>query len=153
MTMRMLPVLTGAAVSLLSLGPAAADIFTCRVAADGKSVDAVITNPYKTETSCQVNCQMATTRPGTWFDVSCTKTVAPGGPAVLCSQTYGKGTLTKMVGGTGECIKPLKASDDADKDDDAEIEKLITDPDKLRDEVRKGLPPDAQKMLDQMKKP
>ena len=36
--------------------------FACRIAADGKSAEAVIANPYAEETSCSVDCQISTTR-------------------------------------------------------------------------------------------
>ena len=87
--------------------PAKADGFSCRISADGKTVDAMIANPYKSETSCQVDCQVSTTRAGATFSVSCGKTVAPGvGQVVLCSHAYDKGKLVKMVGGKGSCVNP-----------------------------------------------
>lgn len=44
--------------------------FACRIAVDGLSADAVVANPYGEETSCTVDCQMATTRAGTTFSFS-----------------------------------------------------------------------------------
>lgn len=129
----------------------AKDSFSCRIAADGLSVEAVIANPYKAEASCQVDCQISTTRAGTTFGVSCGKSVAPGvGEVVLCKQTFDKGKLVKMVSGKGSCTDPTAA--DKDDDDDAEVEKLMGDPSKLRENIRKQLPPEGQRMLDQMNK-
>ena len=133
---------------------AAKDSFTCRIAADGLSVEAVIANPYKAEASCQVDCQISTTRAGTTFGVSCGKSVAPGvGEVVLCKQTFDKGKLVKMVSGKGSCTNPDVSAEDAEKDDDdEEVQKLMNDPSQLQQHIRKQLPPDAQKMLDKMGK-
>jgi len=118
--------------------------FTCRISSDGKTVDAMIANPYATETSCQVNCQISTTQAGTTHNISCTKQIAPGvGQAVLCSHTYEKERLVKMVSGNGECIKPLAPDADTAKDkkdkDDGDVDNIPTDPAKLREYIRKEL--------------
>jgi len=89
--------------------------FACRIAADGLSAEAVIANPYAEETSCSVDCQMATTRAGTTFSFSCSKSVAGGGAeTVLCTHAFDKGKLVRMAGGRASCVRPLAASD-ADK--------------------------------------
>ena len=73
-----------AAVAAPPVKTAAKDGFTCRIAADGLSVEAVISNPHNHEASCQVDCQISTTRAGSTFGVSCGKTVEAGAPdAVL----------------------------------------------------------------------
>lgn len=131
----------------------AAEPFSCKISADGKSVAAAIANPYKRDASCQVNCQISTTKAGTSFQVSCTKEIPPGaGEVVLCTNTFDGGRLVKMIGSSGSCLNPEPPPEDADKDDE-DVQKLITDPSKLREHIRKNLPPDAQKMLDQMNKP
>lgn len=119
--------------------------FACKIAPDGKSVDAMIANPYKSETSCQIDCQISTTSAGTTFGLSCTHNVAPGGePVVLCSKTFDKGGLVKVVDGQGSCLDPTPAADPADKDTDADADAPPTDPAKLRDYIRKKLQqPDA----------
>ena len=104
-------------------------IFSCRISDDGKTADAVIVNPYPQDASCQVNCQLSTTRAGTTFQFSCTKTAAAGaGEVVLCSQAFDKGKLVKAVGGNGQCTNPaVPAADSAkedDDDDDKEGEKI-----------------------------
>jgi hypothetical protein len=117
--------------------------FTCKIAPDGKSVDAMIANPYKSETSCQIDCQISTTNAGTTFGLSCTDTVAPGGEtAVLCSKTYDKGRLVKVLEGQGSCLDPTPAANPFGKDTDTDAPP--TDPAKLREYIRKKLQqPDA----------
>jgi hypothetical protein len=106
-------------LSAATAGLAKADAYSCRISPDGKSVAAAITNPYKSETSCQVNCQVATTRAGSSFQISCTKQVAAGaGEVVLCSKTVEKGKLVKVIGGSGDCMNPEPPPEDAKKDDD-----------------------------------
>ena len=153
MTIRLVTMAAAAATVLLGAGLAQAGTFTCRIASDGKAVDALIVNPFKQTTSCQVNCQVATERAGTTFQTSCTKEIAPGEDAVLlCSKTYDKGRLVKVVGGSGNCINPVPAEEKADKDDDVDVQQLIGNPAKLRGNVRDQLPPEARKMFDRMNK-
>lgn len=139
--------------------PANGKGFACRISPDGRTVDAMIANPFKRETSCQVNCQVSTTKPGTTVQVSCTKTVQPGvGEVVLCSNSTDSGTLVKMTGGSGQCINPEPPADSADKDDDADVEQLANDPAKMLERARKQLPPGTQlpsgvqEMLDKAQK-
>jgi hypothetical protein len=119
--------------------------FACKISADCKTVDPMIDNPYGTETSCQVNCQISTTQAGTTHGISCTKNIAPGvGQAVVCSHTYGKERLVKMVSGNGECIKPLApdadtARDKKNNDNDDDVDNIPTDPAQLREYIRKEL--------------
>jgi hypothetical protein len=130
----------GAASAPAAVAPAAAakaDGFTCRISPDGKTVDAMIANPYKSETSCQMDCQVSTTKAGTTLSVSCTKQVAPGGgQVVLCSDSVDAGRAVKVISSKGACIKPLeeqtdsgKASDKADDDAiAAQVEKFAKRP-------------------------
>lgn len=144
-----------------AVAPVAAqrDSFSCRISADGHSVDAVIANPHNHDASCQVDCQISTTKAGTTFSVSCGKNVEAGvAEAVLCTHTFDKGKLVKMVGGKGSCtsteVPAEKAGNDKDDDDDdADVQNLVNDPAKLREHIRKQLDPDAQKMFDKMQKP
>jgi hypothetical protein len=121
------------------------DAFSCRISADGQSVDAVISNPHNHEASCQIDCQVSTTRAGTTFSVSCGKNVAAGATdAVLCTHTYDKGKLVKMVGGKGSCmsteVPPEKADKDKDNDDDdIDVQNLVNDPAKLQEHIRKQM--------------
>jgi hypothetical protein len=117
---------------------AKADGFTCRISPDGKTVDAMIANPYKTETSCQMDCQVSTTKPGTTLSMSCTKQVAAGaGQVVLCSRSVDDGRAVKMLSGKGDCTKPLEERTDSEKasgkdkdtaDEAAEVQKLVNRP-------------------------
>jgi hypothetical protein len=118
------------------------DAFSCRIAADGQSVEAVISNPHAHEASCQIDCQVSTTRAGTTFSVSCSKSVAAGATdAVLCTQKFDKGKLVKMVGGKGNCQSTeVKADKDKDDDDDdVDVQNLANDPAKMREFIRKQM--------------
>jgi hypothetical protein len=130
--------------------------FICRISADGHSFDAMIANPYPTETSCQVNCQISTTVAGTTEQASCTKSVAPGvGEVVLCSHSFDKGKLVKVVGGSGECINPTpkpSVADDADDKDDDELQKAAQDPAKMLEFMRKQMDPETRKLFDKANK-
>jgi hypothetical protein len=129
--------------------------FICRISADGHSFDAMIANPYPTETSCQVNCQISTTVAGTTEQSSCTKNVAPGvGEVVLCSHSFDKGKLVKVLGGSGECTNPTpkpSVADEADKDDD-ELQKAAQDPAKMLEFMRKQMDPETRKLFDKANK-
>ena len=132
------------AAPIKAAAPAAAkrDAFSCRISADGQSVDAVISNPYNHDASCQIDCQVSTTRAGTTLSVSCGKTVAAGAAdAVLCTQKFDKGKLVKMVGGKGNCTSTeVKADKDKDDDDDdVDVQNLVNDPAKLREHIRKQM--------------
>jgi len=142
--------------------------FICRISPDGHSFDAMIANPYKVEASCQVNCKISTTLAGTTEQSSCSKNVAPGvGEVVLCTHTIDKGKFVKVIGGSGDCTDPTpkepsdaekaaeKAAEDAEveklmnqpmpkpsaasKADEEELKKLMDDPDKLQEYIRKQL--------------
>jgi hypothetical protein len=109
--------------------------FTCRVSPDGKSADAIIVNPYKTETSCQIDCKLSTTKAGTTFSLSCGRPAAPGVEAVLCSHSFDGGRIVKMIDGKGSCTDPTPKPAAAEKDDEE------TDPQKLSEKIRKNMPP------------
>lgn len=143
--------------------------FICRISADGHSFDAMIANPYDVEASCQVNCRISTTLAGTTEQSSCSKNVAPGvGAVVLCSHRFDKGRLVKVIGGSGSCQDPTPKPSAADKDDDdvdvdklvntpmpkpstgskesdEEMEKLMNDPAKLQEYIRKQMNPASQR--------
>jgi hypothetical protein len=121
--------------------------FICRIAPDGKSVDAIIANPYPAEASCQVNCRVSTTLAGTTEQSSCTKNVAAGaGEVVLCTHTVDKGRLVKVVGGSGQCYDPTPKPAAVDKDDE-DIKKAMQDPAAMQELMRKrtgrAVPPPA----------
>jgi len=136
-----------AATPVATLKPGA---FACRISADGTTVEAVISNPYKAEASCQVNCQVSTTRAGTTFQTSCTKSIEAGVEGVVCAKTIERGKLVKMVGGSGSCTDPTPRDAAAKDDDDDEVEKMMSNPGKMPDHMRSQLPPEARKMLEKM---
>ena len=116
---------------------AKADGFTCRISPDGKTVDAMIANPYKGETSCHIDCSVSTTKAGTTMSLSCGNQVAPGvGQVVLCSHKVEEGRAVKMVSGQGDCTRPLAERTDAEKAaekaaedaQEAEVERLMNQP-------------------------
>jgi len=115
--------------------------FTCRIAADGKSAEAIIANPYAEETSCSVDCRISTTRAGTTFSLSCTKNAVGGGvETVLCGRPVEQGTLVKMTGGKASCVKPLSAAEAGgtkDKDDD---DADTPDPQEILNRIQRGEP-------------
>jgi hypothetical protein len=109
----------GGAADTAPVGSAAvakADGFTCRISPDGKTVDAMIANPYKSETSCQMDCKISTTQARTTMSVSCSKPVASGaGQVVLCSHNVAEGRAVKVLSGKGDCTKPLEEHTDSEK--------------------------------------
>jgi hypothetical protein len=126
--------------------------FSCRISADSHSFDAMIANPYPAETSCQVNCQISTTVAGATEQSSCTKNVAPGvGEVVLCSHSFDKGKLVKVLGGSGECVDPTPKPSVADEDDE-ELQKAAQDPAKMLEFTRKQMAPETRKMFDKANK-
>jgi hypothetical protein len=161
--------------------PVKAGTFICRISPDGHSFDAVIANPYATDASCRVNCQISTTVAGTTEQSSCTKNVAAGaGETVLCTHTFAAGRLVKVIGGSGQCHDPTprpstaekSSGSDTDNDDDTEklanrllpkspgahkdepdMEGLANDTDKMQAYIRSQLSPEARKAFDQMNKP
>jgi hypothetical protein len=125
----------GAAASAAPVVAAAAPTvkpgtFICRISADGHSFDAMIANPYDVEASCQVNCRISTTLAGSTEQSSCSKNVAPGvGAVLLCSHSFDKGRLVKVIGGSGSCQDPTPKPAAADKDDDdVDVDKLVNAP-------------------------
>lgn len=121
-----------------AVAPAAkADGFTCRISPDGKTVDAMIANPYRSETSCQIDCKVSTAQAGTTMSVSCSNQAAAGvGQVVLCSHQVAEGRAVKMLSGTGDCTKPLEEGTDSEKAKDnaaedaeaAEVQRLANPP-------------------------
>jgi hypothetical protein len=113
--------------------------FICRVSADGRSAEAVIANGYAEDTSCTIDCQIATAGSGRAFSLSCTKTAAGGGAeTVLCARPVENAKLGRMIGGKASCVKPLAAAEPskADKDDDDEP----IDQDEILKRMQRGEP-------------
>jgi len=133
--------------------------FSCTILPDGKSVRVAISNPFDRETSCQVNCQFSTTSRGTSFQLSCTNNVAAGGKDVqLCVRDLSEGTLVKMTGGGGDCIKQmseeeLKAREKkSDEDADAEFKKAMKQGDDMLNRMKASKPLTEEERQEQEKK-
>lgn len=131
-------------VAVVGLPSAArAEEFSCAVQPDGKSVILAVTNPYKVTTSCTVHCEFGEMRTGMWF-AECTREVAPGANQVLCTKVNERGKVAALTRATANCIKPLDPAEKSDDDDE------LPDVGKAIDGVRKGLPPEGQKVLDEI---
>jgi hypothetical protein len=129
----------GAAAVLLAACPAfAADVATCTLSADKKSVTVTASNPYSKVMACEVNCDMAIA--GGFATVSCAKPVPVGSKDfVMCTDVADEGHPYVKVKGTkvncpdpsgppatanGEPAKAEPAKDDGD-DDDAKADELM----------------------------
>ena len=76
----------GAVAILIAAGPAAAaDVATCTLSADKKTVMVTASNPYSKPMACEVNCNMAI--PNGIATVVCVKPVPVGArDFVMCSE-------------------------------------------------------------------
>jgi hypothetical protein len=126
--------LIGAATMLVIVAPAyAADVATCTLSADKKTVTVSATNPYSKAMACEVNCDMAI--PNGIATVVCVKPVPVGArDFVMCTETATEGHLyTRVKGASLNCPDPSapppgsKAEADGkdDDDDDAKAEALM----------------------------
>src|SRR5262245_25421086 len=134
---------TALCADLLLAAAHAADLHTCKLSADRRSVTVLVSNPYQQETHCTVNCHV--TFPGEGINIvsiTCTKTV-PGGAKdfELCSRTrHNNRVFVKLAdAGNSECVKPL-AEQKSDKDED--------DDDRFGEQIRKQ----GEEMLRMLKK-
>ena len=110
---------TGAAVVLLAAGPAvAADVATCSLSADKKTVTVTASNPYSQVMACSVNCHMAI--PNGIATVVCVKPVPAGAKDfVMCSEPAGSGKVyTRVKEASVNCPDPAAPPPKAEKDDD-----------------------------------
>jgi hypothetical protein len=112
---------------LLVAGPAfAADVATCTLGADRKTVTVTASNPYSQVMACEVTCDMAI--PDGISSITCSKPVPVGAKDFLiCTKTAADGHVyTRVKGVDTNCPDPAappaqgKASkdEDGDKDDD-----------------------------------
>jgi hypothetical protein len=113
----------GVAAVLLAAGPAvAADVATCTLGADKKTVTVTASNPYSQVMACEVNCDMAI--PNGIATVVCVKPVPVGAKDfVMCSETATGGKIyTRVKETSANCPDPAapppKAGKDPAKDDD-----------------------------------
>ena len=133
--------------------------FSCTILPNGKSVRVAISNPFDRETSCQVNCQFSTTSKGTSFQLSCTHNVAAGGKDVeLCTRDLDEGTLVKMTGGDGDCVKQLSEEElkarekKSDEDADRELKKAMKQGDDMLKRMKANPPATEEERQQQEKK-
>jgi hypothetical protein len=127
--------LIGAVTMLVAAGPVfAADVATCTLSADKKTVTVTATNPYSKVMACEVNCDMAI--PNGIGTVVCVKPVPVGArDFVMCTETAAEGhSYTRVKGASLNCPDPSapppgsKAdtdSKDDDDDDDAKAEEMM----------------------------
>jgi hypothetical protein len=118
----------GAATMLVAAWPAfAANVATCTLSADKKTVTVTASNPYSQVMACEVNCDMAV--PDGFSTVVCVKPVPVGSKDfVMCTHVAAEGH--SHTGGNeteANCPDPAAppaatktdtTKDDADSDDD-----------------------------------
>jgi hypothetical protein len=128
-----------AAAMLLVIRPAfAADVATCTLGADKKTVTVTASNPYTQVMACEVNCHMDI--PGGFATVVCVKAVPVGAKDfVMCTDVSKDGhAYTRVKEATVNCPDPVappaatkadtkakanvKDDDDDDDDDDAKAD-------------------------------
>jgi hypothetical protein len=126
--------LIGAVAMLVAAGPVfAADVATCTLSPDKKTVTVTATNPYSKIMACEVNCDMAI--PDGIATVVCVKPVPVGAKDfVMCTETAGEGhSYTRVKGASLNCPDPSappsgsKADADSkdDDDDDAKADEMM----------------------------
>ena len=126
--------LIGAVAMLVVAGPVfAAEVATCTLSPDKKTVTVTATNPYSKVMACEVNCDMAI--PNGIGTVVCAKPVPVGAKDfVMCTETAAEGhSYTRVKGASLNCPDPSapppgsKAETDSkdDDDDDARAEALM----------------------------
>jgi hypothetical protein len=138
--------LIGAVAVLVAAAPAfAADVATCTLGADKRTVTVTATNPYSKVMACEVNCDMAI--PNGIATVVCVKPVPVGAKDfVMCTEVATAGRLyTSVKGASLNCPDPSAppAAGKAEKDDD--------DDDAKADEMMQKMLKQGQEFLDRQK--
>jgi hypothetical protein len=119
----------GVAAILAVAWPAfAADVATCTLGADKKTVTVTASNPYSQVMACEVNCHMAI--PNGLATVVCVKPVPVGVKNfVMCAESASDGrTYTRVKETEANCPDPaaIPAATKKDEDDsDAEAEEMM----------------------------
>lgn len=139
----------GAVAALLAAFPAfAADVATCTLGADKKTVTVTASNPYAQVMACEVNCHMDI--PGGFATVVCVKPVPVGSKDfVMCTDVSKDGTYTRVKEATVNCPDPAappveikadtKTSDSDANDDDDDDDKADAKADAKADVMKKML--------------
>jgi hypothetical protein len=127
-----------AAVWLVACPALAAEVATCTLSADKKTVTVTASNPYSQVMACEVNCHMGL--PGGFATVVCVKPVPVGSKDfVMCTDVVKDGhPYTKVTDTDANCPDPAapppaasktdsneKAVDDDDDDDDAKADEKM----------------------------
>ena len=102
----------GAAAALLAAAPAfAAEVATCTLGADKKTVTVTASNPYAQVMACEVNCHMDL--PGGFATVVCVKPVPVGAKDfVMCTDVSTDGhPYTKVKDDRGQLSRPGRTAD------------------------------------------
>jgi len=143
----------GAATMLVVAWPAfAANVATCTLSADKKTVTVTASNPYPQVMACEVNCDMAV--PDGISTVVCVKPVPVGSKDfVMCTHVAAEGhSYTRVKETEANCPDPAAppaatktdtTKDDADSDDD--------DDDAKANEMMKKMLKQGQELLDRQK--
>ena len=127
----------GAAAVLLAACPAfAADVATCALSADKKTVTVTASNPYSKVMACEVNCDMAI--PDGIATVVCVKPVPVGSKDfVMCTHAAAEGhSYVRVKEPEANCpdpsappaatkAEPIKDNADSDDDDDAKADEMM----------------------------
>src|SRR4051794_39062998 len=127
---------------LIAAQACAADVATCTLGADRKTVTVTATNPYAQVMACEVNCDMAL--PGGIATVVCVKPVPAGAKDfVMCTdKADGDHIYTRVKGATVNCPDPSAPPPKAEKADD--------DDDTKTEETMQKMMKQGQEMLDRM---
>ena len=121
-----------AAVWLVACPAFAAEVATCTLSADKKTVTVTASNPYSQVMACEVNCHMAI--PNGISTVVCVKPVPVGSKDfVMCSEPAGNGQVyTRVKEVSTNCPDPSapppkidKGSEKDDDDDDAKADEMM----------------------------
>jgi hypothetical protein len=118
----------GAAAALFVACPAfAAEVATCTLSADKKTVTVTASNPYSQAMACEVNCHMAI--PNGLATIVCVKPVPVGAnDFVMCAEADKDGKPYRRVKETeANCPDPTAppAAAKNDDDDDAKADALM----------------------------
>ena len=121
----------------------AADVATCTLSADKKTVTVTASNPYSQVMACEVNCHMAI--PNGIATVVCAKPVPVGAKDfAMCSAAAGSGQIyTGVKEASVNCPDPAALLPKASKDDD--------DDDAKADEMMQKMLKQGQEFLDRQK--
>jgi hypothetical protein len=137
-----------AAVLGLAVEPAlAADVATCTLGADQKTVTVTANNPYSQVMACEVTCDMAI--PDGISSITCAKPVPVGAKDfVICTRSAQQGHVyTRVKGVDANCPDPAAPPAQGKKDEqDEKASKDEDDDDKSADELMQKM----QKMTDEL---